>query len=83
MERSDVEQKLRDIYVDRLGVDEDEVENGTRIIDDLGGDSLDIVEITMDVEKEFGFVITDDEVEYNFNRPFTEVVDFLAEKVGV
>lgn len=55
--------KVKEIIVDQLGVDEDEVALESSFIDDLGADSLDIVELIMALEEEFGLEIPDDEAE--------------------
>ena len=55
--------KVKDIIVDQLGVDEEEVTSEASFIDDLGADSLDIVELIMALEEEFGLEIPDDEAE--------------------
>ncbi len=55
--------KVKEIIVDQLGVEEDEVTLEAAFIDDLGADSLDIVELIMALEEEFGLEIPDDEAE--------------------
>ncbi len=55
--------KVKDIIVDQLDVDEDKVTMEASIIDDLGADSLDIVDMVMTLEEEFDVKISDDEVE--------------------
>ncbi len=60
---SDIEQKLRAIIVDKLGVEEDEVVASASFTNDLGADSLDTVELIMEFEKEFDISIPDDMAE--------------------
>lgn len=55
--------KVKDIIVDQLGVDESEVKMESAFIDDLGADSLDIVELIMALEEEFDLEIPDEEAE--------------------
>lgn len=55
--------KVKEIIVDQLGVEEDEVSLESSFIEDLGADSLDIVELIMALEEEFGLEIPDDEAE--------------------
>lgn len=55
--------KVRDIVVDQLGVEADDVAMESTFIDDLGADSLDIVELIMAFEEEFGIEIPDDAAE--------------------
>jgi len=59
----DVFQKVKEIIVERLSVDEKDVTEGASFIDDLGADSLDTVELVMALEEEFGLEIPDEEAE--------------------
>ena len=54
MPDQEIENKVKQIIVDELGVDENEVTPNARFIDDLGADSLDTVELVMRFEEEFG-----------------------------
>jgi len=56
-------EKVRDIIVEQLGVEEDDVTMESSFIDDLGADSLDIVELIMALEEEFDLEIPDNEAE--------------------
>ena len=58
-----VEEKVRNIVAKQLGLGEDEVDNESSFIDDLGADSLDTVELVMSLEEEFDIEISDDEAE--------------------
>ena len=60
---SEIEQKVKEIIVEKLGVDESEVKAEASFANDLGADSLDTVELIMDFEKEFGISIPDEEAE--------------------
>ena len=60
---SDIEQRVKAIVIEQLGVDESEVNNESSFIDDLGADSLDTVELVMALEEEFGTEIPDEEAE--------------------
>ena len=60
---SSVSDKVKAIIVDQLGVDEDEVTMEASFTDDLGADSLDIVELVMAFEEEFSIEIPDEEAE--------------------
>ena len=60
---SDVTTKVKAIIVDKLGVDESEVTSNASFTNDLGADSLDTVELIMELEKEFDIQIPDDEAE--------------------
>lgn len=63
MAKESVEEKVKQIIVEELGVDEAEVTPNARFIDDLGADSLDTVELVMRFEEEFGIEIPDEEAE--------------------
>jgi acyl carrier protein len=56
-------EKVKSIMVDQLGVDEDKVTMDASIIDDLGADSLDVVDLIMSLEEEFDIEIPDEDVE--------------------
>ena len=58
-----VEEKVKQIIVEELGVDEPEVTANARFIEDLGADSLDTVELVMRFEEEFGIEIPDEDAE--------------------
>ena len=60
---ADVLERVTKIVVDRLGVDESEVKLDSKFKDDLGADSLDVVELVMELEDEFDMEISDDEAE--------------------
>ncbi|HUO86094.1 MAG TPA: acyl carrier protein [Thermoanaerobaculia bacterium] len=57
------EEKVKSIIVEQLGVEEDEVTLEASFTDDLGADSLDIVELVMAFEEEFGIEIPDEDAE--------------------
>jgi acyl carrier protein len=58
-----IEQRVKDIIVDQLGVNPDQVTPEAKFIEDLGADSLDTVELVMALEEEFGQEIPDEEAE--------------------
>ena len=58
-----VEEKVKEIIVDQLGVDEKQINSEASFIDDLGADSLDTVELVMALEEEFDIEIPDEDAE--------------------
>jgi acyl carrier protein len=60
---ADVFDKVKEIIVDKLGVDEGAVKTEASFIEDLGADSLDIVDLVMALEEEFGIDIPDEEAQ--------------------
>ena len=74
-----VDDKVKQIIVEQLGVDEGEVTSNASFVDDLGADSLDTVELVMAFEEEFGIEIPDEDAE-KITR-VKEAVDYI-EKHG-
>lgn len=70
-----IEDKVVDIVVDKLGVERAEVTPDAVFVDDLGADSLDLVELIMAMEEEFGFEIADEEAEKM--RTVQDVINFI------
>ncbi|MDR2032061.1 MAG: acyl carrier protein [Azoarcus sp.] len=60
---SDIEQRVKKIVAEQLGVNEAEIKNESSFADDLGADSLDTVELVMALEEEFECEIPDEEAE--------------------
>ena len=60
---SNIDERVKKIVVEQLGVKEDEVSNSSSFVDDLGADSLDTVELVMALEEEFECEIPDEEAE--------------------
>ena len=74
---SDIEERVKKIVVDQLGVNEDEVKNEASFVDDLGADSLDTVELVMALEEEFGTEIPDEEAEKI--TTVQQAIDYIVE----
>lgn len=68
-------EKVREVLASQLEISEDEIGIETDILEDLGADSLDIVEMMMTLEEEFGLVITDESV--SELHTVGQVVEFL------
>ena len=63
MAEKTIEQRVKDIIVEQLGVNADQVTPDAKFIEDLGADSLDIVELVMALEETFGISIPDEDAE--------------------
>jgi acyl carrier protein len=73
-----VQPKVKEVIVEQLGVDADRVKPEASFIDDLGADSLDIVELVMAMEEEFGLEIPDEDAEKL--KTVADVSNYLASK---
>ena len=77
MDHDELFEKVKAVIVDQLGVEEDDVIEDASFVDDLGADSLDIVELVMALEEEFGVSIPDEQAEKIKN--VGDAVDFITE----
>jgi acyl carrier protein len=75
-----IEEKVIDIIVDKLGVDRAEVTPEAVFVDDLGADSLDLVELIMAMEEEFGMEIADEDAEKL--RTVQDVISFISTRAS-
>ena len=75
-----VEQKVKQIIVEQLGVDEAAVDGTASFVDDLGADSLDIVELVMAFEEAFEVDISDEDAEKI--RTVKDAVDYIEAKLA-
>jgi acyl carrier protein len=73
-----VEDRVKSIIVEQLGVDADEVQPEASFVEDLGADSLDTVELIMAFEEEFGVEISDDEAEKI--RKVKDAVEYIEKR---
>lgn len=76
---AEIEARVKAIIVDKLGVDESEVTPNASFTNDLGADSLDTVELIMELEKEFGMSIPDDQAEKI--ATVQDAVDYISNNV--
>jgi acyl carrier protein len=63
MSAADIKDKVYDIIVSKMGVNKDQIKPESKFSDDLGADSLDTVELIMELENEFGIQIPDEDAE--------------------
>lgn len=63
MNKEEIFERLKDIIIDQLGVNEENITMEATFIDDLSADSLDVVELIMNIEEEFEMEIPDNEAE--------------------
>jgi acyl carrier protein len=73
-----VEERVKSIIVEQLGVDAEEVKADASFVEDLGADSLDTVELIMAFEEEFGVEISDEEAEKI--RKVRDAVDYIEKR---
>ncbi len=76
MTNQEIFDKVKEIIVDQLGVDDDAVNIASNFVDDLGADSLDTVELVMALEEQFGVEIPDESAEKI--TTVQEAVDFIT-----
>ena len=73
----DIEAKVKEILAEQLGVDEVEIKPESHLVDDLGGDSLDLVELIMAFEEEYGVEISDEDADKI--KRVGDVLDYIAQ----
>ena len=76
MEHEEIFAKVKEVIVDQLSVDEDDVSADASFFDDLGADSRDIVELVMALEDSFGISIPDEDAESI--KTVGDAVDYIA-----
>ncbi|MBI9032320.1 acyl carrier protein [bacterium] len=76
----DIEAKVKQIIVDELSVEESQVTNDAKFIEDLGADSLDTVELVMKFEEEFDIEIPDEDQEKL--RSVGEAINYLTQRLA-
>ena len=77
---SDYYDKIKEIIIDKLGVEESKINLDAKFIDDLGADSLDTVELIMQFEEEFSIEIPDDDAEGLSS--VGSAVDYITKKLS-
>lgn len=79
MGRDEIEKKVNDVLNDVLRIGYSEIKDDAVLADDFGADSLDAVEIVMDLEHEFGISIPDDKMYGNESSTVKDVYDLVEE----
>jgi len=77
---SSIEERVKKIVIEQLGVKEEEVVPSASFVDDLGADSLDTVELVMEFEDEFETSIPDDQAEKI--QTVGQAIDYIKQAVG-
>jgi len=80
MSRGSVESRVKRIVAEQFGVEEEQLTPGTRFIEDLGGESLDTVELVAAMELEFDIEIPDEDAERNLTVGL--VVDYIKRRLA-
>ena len=80
MSKEDILAKLKPVIAEQLGVDESEVKEDASFTEDLNADSLDLVELIMSLEEQFGLQISDEDAEKI--TTVGEAVDYIYEKIS-
>ncbi len=81
MKREEVLARLKEIVIDRLDVEEDQIKPESSFVEDLGAASLDIVELIMGIEEEFDIEIPDEDAEKLTS--VGEAIDYACNKLGI
>jgi acyl carrier protein len=81
MQADEIMAKLKELVIDRLNVEEEQIKPEASFIEDLGADSLDIVELIMGIEEEFDVEIPDEDAEKLTN--VGEALAYVKGKLGV
>jgi acyl carrier protein len=74
------EAKIKEIIVEQLGVNADQVTREAKLIEDLGADSLDAVELVMAIEEEFGIEVPDEKAEKL--QAVGDIIDYIEKTTG-
>jgi acyl carrier protein len=76
----DIYATLKEIIVDKLSVSEDQIKPESRFMEDLGADSLDVVELVMAIEEKFGIEVPDEDAEKI--RTVQDAINYIKAKMG-
>ena len=81
MQMEELMSRLKEIVVDRLNVEEDQIKPEASFVEDLGADSLDIVELIMGIEEEFDIEIPDEDAEKLTS--VGDAINYVKNKLGI
>ncbi|EFQ23661.1 acyl carrier protein [Aminomonas paucivorans] len=81
MQMEEVMSRLKEIVVDRLNVEEEQIKPEASFVEDLGADSLDIVELIMGIEEEFDIEIPDEDAEKLTS--VGDAINYVKNKLGI
>ena len=77
---NNIEEKVKEIIAEQLGIEPDQIKLESRFVEDLGADSLDVVELIMAFEEAFNIEIPDEDAEKI--QTVKDVVDYIKAKLG-
>ncbi len=75
----DLVEKVKDVTAEKLGIEKSKISRDSNFLEDLGADSLDTVELVMEMEEEFDIEIPDEDA--NELRTVNDVIEYLEDKV--
>ncbi|MEF3245549.1 MAG: acyl carrier protein [Caldisericaceae bacterium] len=79
MEENEIREKVKKVIVEKLGVEEEKIKDESRYVEDLGADSLALVDVAMALEDEFGMKIPDEDIEKI--TTFGATVEYIKENL--
>ena len=82
MNRQEIEKKVNDILVDKLGVDYSEINANAKMKEDLNADSLDAMELIMEFEREFEIRIPDEKIDDFNSLNVSDIYNYIDEAVN-
>ncbi len=77
---NNIEEKVKEIIAEQLGIEVDQIKPESKFVDDLGADSLDVVELIMAFEEAFNIEIPDEDAEKI--QTVKDVIDYIQAKLG-
>ncbi len=77
---NNIEEKVKEIIAEQLGIEVDQIKPESKFVDDLGADSLDVVELIMAFEEAFDIEIPDEDAEKI--QTVKDVIDYIQSKLG-